>query len=272
VTATTHFRSLELSSRYQPVFSFARQGLVGYEGLLVARDPEGRSVPPNVLFEEAVASGEELYLDWLARALHLRTFASLEAKGNLLFINSSPRAAIEDARFPSVFASVMKSFDMVPTDIVIEILEHAVADEGRLVDAVARYRALGCGIALDDFGTGASGYERIEKLRPDFVKVARSVVGAASSQDWARGAFMDMVARIQESGAAVVVEGVEDRAEAQIAFDSGAEYVQGYFFGVPSVSPPDPASVRCAFASLAPSVGPAPQPGRSPTRACGRAC
>ena len=217
-------------------------------------------------------SGEELYLDWLARALHLRAYASLDASDCRLFINISARAAIEDARFPGVFASVMESFDIEPGQLVIEILEHAVADEGPLADAVARYRALGCNIALDDFGTGASGEGRMERLRPDVVKVARTVVRAAATDTWARKAFIEMVAKIHGSGAAVVVEGVENRAEAHLALDSGAEFVQGYYFGVPSTRPPDMELVRRAFASLGASAAPARQPAPWPARTCDRAC
>jgi EAL domain-containing protein (putative c-di-GMP-specific phosphodiesterase class I) len=272
VTATTNFRSLELSSRYQPIFSFDGARLFGYEGLLVARDAAGRSLPPNAVFAETAASGEELYLDWLARALHLRAFASLDAPDCRLFINISPRAAIEDARFPGVFASVMASFDIAPGQLVIEILEHAVADEGLLADAVARYRALGCCIALDDFGTVASGEGRIERLRPDIVKIARSVVRAAATDIRERKAFIEMVAKIRAGGAAVVVEGVENRAEAHLAFDSCAEYVQGYYFGVPSTRPPEMELVRRAFATLGVSAAPGRQPAPWPIRTSGRAC
>ena len=272
MTATTHFRSLELSSRYQPIFSLDERSLVGFEGLLVAHDLEGRCVPPNVVFEDAAQSGEELYLDWLARALHLRAFSSLEPRNCRLFINSSPRAAIEDARFPGVFASVLRSFGTAPTDVVIEILEHEVADEGPLADAVARYRALGCRIALDDFGTVASGFGRLERLQPDVVKIARSLVRTAASEPWARDALIDMVARIHSCGAAVVIEGVEDRRDAQVAFDTGAEYVQGYYFGMPSAGNPDIERAHQAFASLEPSAAPGPRPVRAPIRACGRAC
>jgi EAL domain-containing protein (putative c-di-GMP-specific phosphodiesterase class I) len=272
MTATTHFRSFELSSRYQPIFSFEQRSLVGFEGLLVARALDGRSVPPNLLFEDAVESGEELYLDWLARALHLRAFSGLEARGCRLFINSSPRAAVEDARFPGVLSSVLRSFGTSPADVVIEILEHEVADEGPLADAVARYRALGCGIALDDFGTGASGFGRLERLQPDVVKIARSLVRAAASEPWARDSLLAMVARIQSGGAAVVIEGVEDRRDAQVAFDTGAEYVQGYYFGLPSADYPDLERARRAFASLGPSAAPAPPTEPAPIRASGRAC
>lgn len=272
MTATTYFRSLELSSRYQPIFSLDERSLVGFEGLLVAREQDGRSLPPNLLFELAVENGEELYLDWLARALHLRAFSTLEARDCRLFINSSPRAAVEDARFPGVFASVLRSFGTAPSDVVIEILEHEVADEGPLADAVARYRALGCGIALDDFGTVASGFGRLERLQPDLVKIARSLVRAAASEPWARNSLIEMVARIHASGAAVVIEGVEDLRDAQVALDTGAEYVQGYYFGMPSPGYPDIDRARLAFASLEPSAAPALSTGRAPIRASGRAC
>ena len=40
------FGTLRLTSRYQPIYSAADHAIHGYEGLLVALDERGRTVPP----------------------------------------------------------------------------------------------------------------------------------------------------------------------------------------------------------------------------------
>jgi EAL domain-containing protein (putative c-di-GMP-specific phosphodiesterase class I) len=268
--ATAQFRSLVLASRYQPIYSLAEKRAVGYEGLLVATDAEGRNVPPAALFERA--SEDAVFVDWLARALHMRNFARLGAAGCRLFINVAPRTALEDPRFPGMFASVMRSLDIDPRDIVIEVLEHAVADEDRLAEAIGYYRGLGCGIALDDFGTGASGMKRLERLAPDIVKIARVLVQPASRDRRMRAGLVEMVATIQERGAAVVLEGIENATEARMALETGAEYVQGFWFAEPATARPDEARVRSAFEALAPGGAQAHRRAPPPARACGMAC
>jgi EAL domain-containing protein (putative c-di-GMP-specific phosphodiesterase class I) len=180
-------------------------------------------------------------------------------------MNVAPRTALEDLRFPSVFAAVMETFEVDPHRVVIEILEDAVDDEARLAEAAAYYRAFGCAIALDDFDGSVHCGERLARLLPDVVKVARPLVHAAGVDDGARKLLDDTVATIHAFGASVVLEGVETRAEAQIAIDTGAECVQGYYFGMPATRGPDEARAAERFAELA--VSPASAPRRAPRRA-----
>jgi EAL domain-containing protein (putative c-di-GMP-specific phosphodiesterase class I) len=266
MNATTRFQSLDLSSRFQPIFGVAERRPVGYEALLTANDLDGGAVSPAALFARAHAQGETVYVDWMARALHLRNFHSIDPdETRLLFMNVAPRTALEDLRFPSVFAAVMETFEIDPHRVVVEILEDAVDDEARLAEAVAYYRAFGCAIALDDFDGSVHCGERLARLLPDVVKVARPLVKAAGLDPEARKLLDDTVATIHAFGASVVLEGVETRVEAQVAMDTGAECVQGYYFGMPATRCADVARAAERFAELA--VSPAPAPRRAPRRA-----
>ena len=266
MNATTRFQSLDLSSRFQPIFGVAERRAVGYEALLTASDLEGVSVPPAALFARAHALGETVYLDWMARALHLRNFHTIDPdETRHLFMNVAPRTALEDLRFPPVFAAVMETFEIDPHRVVIEILEDEVENEARLAEAVAYYRAFGCAIALDDFDGSVHCGERLARLLPDVVKIARPLVNAAGMDPGARRLLNDTVATIHAFGASVVLEGVETRVEAQVAIDTGAECVQGYYFAMPATRRADEALVAQRFADLAVSPGSAPR--RAPRRA-----
>ena len=68
----------------------------------------------------------------------------------------------------------------LPTDlsgIVIEITEHEfLGDDAALELAVARLRERGARIALDDAGASYAGLHQLLRLRPNLVKLDRSLV------------------------------------------------------------------------------------------------
>ena len=96
------------------------------------------------------------------------------------------------------------------------------------------YRELGCAIAMDDFGLGRSNFERIVALRPDIVKIDRSIQTAAVGDAKSRRMLPSIIELLHESGAQVSVEGVESAREALVAMESGADQVQGHYFAAPA--------------------------------------
>lgn len=223
----------DLSSHFQPIFEVSSRQAVAYEGLLTARSAAGQSVNPQTVFERAHHENQAMELDWLCRGLHLRNFANVERNGQWLFLNAYPEAAIEDPHHPEVFESLMHYYGVPAENVVIEILETGVSDEAKLADAVALYRALGCRIAIDDFGIGYSNFDRLWRLKPDFVKIDRSVNATAVRDAHARRVLVNTINLIHECGARVIVEGIETRDEALLALEAGTDFVQGYYFARP---------------------------------------
>ncbi len=233
--ATYDFNTMTLGSRFQPIFSVAEQRCVAYEGLLSAANLSGQPLNPEAVFVMSANHQEELFLDWLCRALHLRNFKNLTDPDKMIFLNAYPEAAIEDPHHPEVFAQMIESYGMHPQNTVIEILETGVSDEAKLVDAVNLYRKLGCKIAIDDFGVGFSNFDRLWRLRPDFVKIDRSVIASSVRENHARLVLANMVKLIHDCGAKTIVEGVETRDEAMVAINVGADFLQGYYFARPGL-------------------------------------
>lgn len=244
------FDSLSLSSRYQPVFCSAEQRPWGYEGLLVAFSAEGKPVTPHKVFNRAEAIGEGVYLDWLSRALHLRNWSQLGEDRGRLLLNVTPTAAIEDSHFERTFPLMLEAYGAKPQDVIVEILETNTEEEPQLVEAVRKYKTMGCKVALDDFGAGASEMKRFWRLRPDIVKVDRAVLRAATSDDHALRVLKGVVRMMQDCGVRVVVEGAEDRKDAAVALDSNADFVQGYYFARPAGVAVNEGCVRERFAGL----------------------
>lgn len=251
--APVHYRGLRLSSRFQAIFSLEARGAIGYEALLVARDGDGRSVAPPEVFEAAQRAGEVPYLDALARALHVGNFQRLATGSELLFLNVAPAAAVEEVREAAeFFPELLSHHGLAPARVVVEVLEDATGDEARLAEAIGCYRTMGCAVALDDFGEGSAKVERIWRLRPNFVKMARSLTHAAGRDERALHVLRGLVRIIQNCDCSVAMEGVETEAEARAALDSGAEYVQGYHFARPQEQPAGHAAGERILAELVP--------------------
>ena len=190
-----------LSTHFQPIFS-VRQGVChGYEALMRAADARlGANIPTHLVLD-ASRGEERVRLDWVCRALHLRNFAMVDTGERMLFLNIFPEAAVIDARSVTEFGALIRYYGLAPSRVCVEVLETECSDEGQLREAVAAYRAMGVTIAMDDFGIGRSNFDRIVTIRPDMVKIDRSIlvdaVGDGKARD-ARVLRIDVVDHVRD--------------------------------------------------------------------------
>lgn len=232
------WQGLLLRSYLQPIYSVRKASCIGFEALVRASDENG-PVRPEKLFERARLDGDIVLLDWICRALHLRKFATVDRGDRKLFLNAHPEAAVRDARSARELADLVRYYGMVPSRLTIEILEAPCPDETLLREAVAAYRALGAAIAMDDFGLGRSNFDRIVALRPDIVKIDRSILTRTVGEAKSRRMLPSIVELLHEAGAQVAIEGIENAHEALVAIESGADHLQGFHFAAPSANLPD---------------------------------
>jgi len=233
------WQGMALATHFQPIYSVKEADCIGFEALIRAQDAEGIPMRPDRLFARAFEQGDGILLDWICRALHLRRFATLDPGDRKLFVNVSPEAAVRDAKATREFADLVRFYGLAPERVCIEILEGSCSDEGVLREAVSGYRALGASIAMDDFGVGRSNFDRIVSLRPDVVKIDRSVLTDAVGDRKARRMLPAIIELLHEAGAQVAIEGIESASEALLAIDSGADLLQGFHFAAPSSALPD---------------------------------
>ncbi len=225
-----------LHSHFQPIFSLAHRRVVGHEGLLRATAESGKAVSPYTVFASARSESEIVLLDRLARLLHVSNFINHPVEHQWLFLNAEPNAFIHAGKYGPFFAELFDHYQLPPHQIVIEVLETAIDDNRLLGHAVEYFRELGCLIAIDDFGAGHSNIDRIWRLKPDIVKLDRTLITEASDNREARHILPGLVGLLHEAGALVLAEGVETEAEAMLAMESDCDLVQGYLFALPSPS------------------------------------
>ena len=208
----------------QPIVDLDGGSPVGHEALSRFSDAN-----PEVVFAEAHRAG---YGPALEAAAILAALQHRPAEG-YLSVNLSVEALVSD----DVRA-------VLPDDlhgITIEITEQTDGASWEAVNAViADWRARGASIAIDDWGRGFSNVERIMRLRPDVVKLDRSLL--ADLEELSRQeAVRTLVDWARSLGAAVCAEGIETAEQWHILRRLGVEFGQGYHFGRPVVGPLAPA-------------------------------
>jgi EAL domain-containing protein (putative c-di-GMP-specific phosphodiesterase class I) len=89
-------------------------------------------------------------------------------------------------------------------------------------------------IAIDDAGSGYSGLEAILQVKPDYIKVADSLVRHIHEDPIKREIIASLAAIGKRIGAALVAEGIEVEPERKTLVELGVEFGQGYLLGRPA--------------------------------------
>ena len=230
-----HCKGQTLSSAFQPIISLNHRRVVGQEALLRVHDHRGNAISPLQLLHSSEQIEDVIELDRLCRLLHGFNYARHPMNNEWLFLNVTPEVISHGHRYGSFFSQLLQDATLSPSQVVIEVLESQVSDEIQLSDSVAYYREIGCLIAIDDFGAGHSNIDRVLRLEPEIVKLDRSLL--INTTPKARRILANLVSLLHEAGCLVVLEGIETREEALLAYDVDADLAQGYYFGRPAPEP-----------------------------------
>jgi PAS domain S-box-containing protein len=210
----------------QPIIDVATGDIAGVEALSRFRD--GR--PPHLWFAEAVETGLGLELDLLAFVSALAVLPEIPAP-IFLSINVTPELLADRA-----FQRVLLEADVPAERLVIEITEHErVASYDELAEALTPIRKRGVRLAVDDTGAGYASLSHVLQLRPDTVKLDRSLVSHVPDDPARRAIITALVLLGLELRAAVTAEGVETQRQLETLGSLGVDHVQGYLLARPTV-------------------------------------
>ena len=217
---------------FQPIYELGTGTITGVEALTRFPSDDGRS--PDHWFSEAtsVGLGGQLELGALEAALRRATRLPEHL---YVALNLSPDTCL-DPKLPVM----LKRSGLAADRVVLELTERLPVEEyAPLLSALDPLRQCGVRIAVDDAGSGFSSMRHILRLRPDIIKLDRSLVAGLDSNRGQRALGAAMVDFARETGAQIVAEGIETRAELAAVTQLGMTSGQGYFLGRPSLHPAD---------------------------------
>jgi EAL domain-containing protein (putative c-di-GMP-specific phosphodiesterase class I) len=210
---------------YQPIYELRNPRVVGFEAL--ARFTALPERAPDAWFADAAAAGLEIELEMSVIEEALAGFAGLPA-GVFVSFNVSPNIILN--------GELDRAFRRMPADrIVLEINDHLTIRE---YDAIAQMlrplRERGLRIAVDNTGEGLSSFHHIVCLKPDVIKLHRSLTREID-RDAARRALAAAVIRFaKEHDCDAIAEGVESALQLKSLLALGVTKAQGYFLGRPA--------------------------------------
>lgn len=209
----------------QPIIDVAHARVGGYEMLSRFAGPPSR--PPDVWFQAARRRGLDAELT--ARVVTLtRGLAGTRPRGTFWTVNVEPHLLT----VPVVQEALLGAGRI--DDMVVELTEHVLGDDARLPGVLAEIRALGGRVAMDDAGTGYSGLSQMLQIRPDIVKVDRSLVSGLDQDPVRRAAVRLLGDLAGQMDAFLLAEGVETRSELQELTALGVPLAQGWAVGRPA--------------------------------------
>jgi EAL domain-containing protein (putative c-di-GMP-specific phosphodiesterase class I) len=225
--------SRKLHAVYQPVFSIKEKDIIGYEALI--RGPVGELERPDVLFAVAHEADMTLELESLClETIFARVPRAIMDK--MLFVNASPRLLGH-----SVFLDErnLDSMRRAHPNVVVEISEKEVVhDYPAFRETLDRLRQAGLQIAIDDAGSGYSGLESILQLRPEYLKIATSIVRNLHADTIKRQVITALASLGEQIHAPLIAEGIEQPEELESLLALGVRMGQGFLLGRPQARIP----------------------------------
>ena len=232
-----------ITSFFQQIFSIKSSAVVGVEALARAIDPvTWQYIPPSGIFEEAAKEGLTVDLDRLCRKTAIREFAPVASQNPnlLLFINLDTSILNDSTVGSNNILNTVKQYGIDPGRVVIEFIESKTNDPDALLRFIDTYRKYGFLFALDDMGTGHSNLERIPSIKPDFVKLDRSLIKGIDREYYKQELFDFFIKLAHKIGCLVIAEGIETKEEGLACLERGADLVQGFYFALPNLDKPEP--------------------------------
>ncbi|HWR43490.1 GGDEF domain-containing protein [Sporomusa sp.] len=223
---------------YQPIVNLKTGMIMGYEAL--SRGPVGSPLQyPIELFSVAVDNGKLLALEQVCREAALSHLNDLGVNQRL-FLNMNA----EVVKDPNFRGGLTKAFVIKqgfnPEQVTFEITERtAITDFDSFSKSLNHYRAQGYSIAIDDAGAGYSSLQSIAELRPNYIKLDRSIVHDVD-KDPLKQAMLDAMTKLAAViHSKIIAEGIESADELAILISKGVHYGQGYFLARPGFPPPE---------------------------------
>jgi EAL domain-containing protein (putative c-di-GMP-specific phosphodiesterase class I) len=217
----------QLSVVYQPIVSLTTMEPFAYEALVRSNSPHWTN-PPQ-LFDEAIKSG---YVGALGRSI--RELATTHCTEKPLFLNVHPNEFDE--------SWLVQPDDPIFTHdqpIYLEVTESVPLTHFAYCHSVlSEIRGKGVSLAVDDLGAGYSNLKCIVDLKPEIVKLDRTLIADLADDRRAQVLVRHLVRLCHELGARVVAEGIEQETEMKVVIDCGAHYGQGYYFARPAYPAP----------------------------------
>jgi predicted signal transduction protein with EAL and GGDEF domain len=234
-------RLKQLDVFYQPLINLVSRQIIGLEALVRWRHPVHGMIPPDWFIPVAEETGLIIPVGNFVLHRALQDLSKWRSAGVALVPVSLNVAASQLLRgdFQTKIMTLLKSHDLPPELLQLEMTERGVFDSGSLPsgdsrqNSLASLRDIGVKIAIDDFGTGYSSLAYLKHWRIDVLKIDKSFVRDLVTDASDLAIVSAIIAIARNLQIEVIAEGIEAYQQAEILEGLGCHHGQGFLFSRP---------------------------------------
>jgi EAL domain-containing protein (putative c-di-GMP-specific phosphodiesterase class I) len=218
---------------FQPIVSWSRKSIVGYEALVRTNEP---SLSSPLDFLKAAEDLKQIGLFGQSVRRHVASVMTGCPHRSTMFVNLHSLELLDKSLYDP--ASPLAAF---AEQVCFEITERtAVDDTSDFLARTRRLRSLGYKIVVSDVAGGSSGLGNLALLEPDAVKIEMSLFREIESVEVKRKMMRAVTTLCQELDVPLIAEGIESEAERDDFAAKGGDLMQGYLFARPDFPLPEP--------------------------------
>lgn len=222
----------KIRTMYQPIVGLPDRRILGYEALSRAESTDASELGVH-LFVAASRAELDGELDQACRTLSVDRRPEMDRQTKL-FVNCLPPTFFEPNRELNELVQRWLADGLDPSQLVFEITEQITYEQAiRIMPTVQNLRDRGFLFALDDVGTGAANLRLLADLDPEFIKMDLTLTQGIHQSRRKRDLAQYLLDLADKTGAQLIAEGIEEKAELETIIDLGIELGQGYFLGRP---------------------------------------
>ncbi len=229
----------QLTTYFQPIMDIQNGCCLGYE--ILNRPPFSEWFPHTDAFYQYIGTTNQVFaVELFCRELSFKRYCEAYEQSAVgsscnVFINVHPEVLGDTNYRSGETIRQLKRHGLKPEQIVFELTEkQAVEDFEAFERVLSNYRDQGFRIAIDDVGTGYSSLKAIVSLKPEFIKLDRSIVQHIDSRPDQQHIVHMLQDFAKSSGTHIIAEGIEYPEELAFLQQQGISYGQGYALGRPS--------------------------------------
>ena len=204
-----------------------------HEGLVRLKDETGRIIPAAHFMPLVEETGLGRQIDCVMLQLALKQLR--ETPELRLSVNVSARS-IGDGEWRRILDHGLLDRTPIGDRLIFEISESsAMLLHENVIRFMTEMQPRGVGFALDGFGAGFTAFRYLKDFYFDLVKIDKSFVRGINHDSDNQVLAEALITVAHQFEMFAVADGVETEAEAAFLSSIGADCLQGYHFGVPSL-------------------------------------
>lgn len=218
---------------YQPKYDTMDGSIVGAEALVRWRK-DGELIPPFKFIPLFERNGMIAALDeYVFKNVCRQQKTWLEEGKQLIPISINiSRASLFFSGIANRYEEILKSFDLAPQYVQLEITESATLENDDITSLMDKFHDTGFRLLLDDFGSGYSSLATLNTMNFDILKLDKSLIDYIGDS---KGEVLlhHTVELAKQFGLNITAEGVETKEQVAFLQQVKCDDIQGYFFSKP---------------------------------------